>query len=324
MPVLPLDCHLPTQKPHIPSSYSVDEQTTKETKAINNSYIYIYISHVNVTRTVPDISPLMPMHQYPLLVNDLLPTTVWFILEFWWYIRNFGYINPVGKFTVYSCFCYPCAFFFFFFFFFFFNIIYHYYYSLIICPAHRNLARLQICIWKRHTMFKPMAGNVTFRSENTHFTLVSMSLLPPIRSPGHGYTTFITHPMHVVGHPGFVMVSTWPHLHSHVVAIYSLDPTPPCAWSSHNKHRGKRSAFPYLVRISNLPLLWGAIGLRHGFRDCLIWWRTQFGADINLDCWRNRPRLQQVGGTLEWSHVVLGLRFWDGLFTFYIYLFLLE
>ena len=57
---------------HIPSSYS-NEQTTKETKAINNSYIYIYIyiytSHVNVTQTVPDISPLMPMHQDPLLVD---------------------------------------------------------------------------------------------------------------------------------------------------------------------------------------------------------------------------------------------------------------
>ena len=42
----------------------------KQTKAINNSYIYIY--HVNVTQTVPDISPLMPMHQDPLLVlNDI-------------------------------------------------------------------------------------------------------------------------------------------------------------------------------------------------------------------------------------------------------------
>ena len=30
--------------------------------------IYIYIYHVNVTQTVPDISPLMPMHQDPLLV----------------------------------------------------------------------------------------------------------------------------------------------------------------------------------------------------------------------------------------------------------------
>ena len=30
--------------------------------------MYIYISHVNVTQTVPDISPLMPMHQDPLLV----------------------------------------------------------------------------------------------------------------------------------------------------------------------------------------------------------------------------------------------------------------
>ena len=43
-----------------------NEETTKQTKAINNSYIYIY--HVNVTQTVPDISPLMPMHQDPLLV----------------------------------------------------------------------------------------------------------------------------------------------------------------------------------------------------------------------------------------------------------------
>ena len=31
-------------------------------------YIHTYISHVNVTQTVPDISPLMPMHQDPLLV----------------------------------------------------------------------------------------------------------------------------------------------------------------------------------------------------------------------------------------------------------------
>ena len=39
---------------------------------MNNSYIYIY--HVNVTQTVPDISPLMPMHQDPLLVGNCLPT----------------------------------------------------------------------------------------------------------------------------------------------------------------------------------------------------------------------------------------------------------
>ena len=44
-----------------------NEQTTNQTKAINNSYIYIY--HVNVTQTVPDISPLMPVHQDPLLVE---------------------------------------------------------------------------------------------------------------------------------------------------------------------------------------------------------------------------------------------------------------
>ena len=37
---------------------------------MNNSYIYIY--HVNVTQTVPDISPLMPMHQDPLLVWNLI------------------------------------------------------------------------------------------------------------------------------------------------------------------------------------------------------------------------------------------------------------
>ena len=34
--------------------------------------MYIYISHVNVTQTVPDISPLMPMHQDPLLVSFVL------------------------------------------------------------------------------------------------------------------------------------------------------------------------------------------------------------------------------------------------------------
>ena len=37
---------------------------------MNNSYIYIY--HVNVTQTVPDISPLMPMHQDPLLVYHFI------------------------------------------------------------------------------------------------------------------------------------------------------------------------------------------------------------------------------------------------------------
>ena len=66
MPVLSLACHLPHNTPNIPSRYN-NEQTTKQTKAINNSYIYI--SHVNVTQTVPDISPLMPMHQDPLLVH---------------------------------------------------------------------------------------------------------------------------------------------------------------------------------------------------------------------------------------------------------------
>ena len=71
MPVLSLACHLPHNTPHIPSRYN-NEQTTKQTKAINNSYIWI--SHVNVTQTVPDISPLMPMHQDPLLVNAIVFT----------------------------------------------------------------------------------------------------------------------------------------------------------------------------------------------------------------------------------------------------------
>ena len=43
MPVLSLACHLPHNTPNIPSRYN-NEQTTKQTKAINNSYIYIYIS----------------------------------------------------------------------------------------------------------------------------------------------------------------------------------------------------------------------------------------------------------------------------------------
>ena len=68
MPVLPLDCHLPTHTIKL----SANEQTTKETTVINNSYIYIYISHVNVTQTVPDISSLMPMHQGPLLVKSYI------------------------------------------------------------------------------------------------------------------------------------------------------------------------------------------------------------------------------------------------------------
>ena len=43
MPVLSLACLLPHNTPNIPSRYN-NEQTTKQTKAINNSYIYIYIS----------------------------------------------------------------------------------------------------------------------------------------------------------------------------------------------------------------------------------------------------------------------------------------
>ena len=43
MPVLSLACHLPHNTPNIPSRYK-NKQTTKQTKAINNSYIYINIS----------------------------------------------------------------------------------------------------------------------------------------------------------------------------------------------------------------------------------------------------------------------------------------
>ena len=43
MPVLSLACHLPHNAPHIAWRYNY-EQTTKQTKAINNSYIYINIS----------------------------------------------------------------------------------------------------------------------------------------------------------------------------------------------------------------------------------------------------------------------------------------
>ena len=43
MPVLSLACHLRHNTPNIPSRYN-NEQTTKQTKAISNSYIYINIS----------------------------------------------------------------------------------------------------------------------------------------------------------------------------------------------------------------------------------------------------------------------------------------
>ena len=68
MPVLPLDCHLPTQY----TTYTITLQQWTNNKT-NKSYKYfIYISHVNVTQTVPDISPLMPMHQDPLLVPHFM------------------------------------------------------------------------------------------------------------------------------------------------------------------------------------------------------------------------------------------------------------
>ena len=93
MPVLSLACHLPHNTPNIPSRYN-NEQTTKQTKAINNSYIYI--SHVNVTQTVPDISPLMPMHQDPLLVKPVTQSVSrWSISRLWFHWMVFCWQIPV-------------------------------------------------------------------------------------------------------------------------------------------------------------------------------------------------------------------------------------
>ena len=49
MPVLSLACHLSHNTPHIPSRYN-NEQTTKQTKAINNSYIYKYLCKCDTNR----------------------------------------------------------------------------------------------------------------------------------------------------------------------------------------------------------------------------------------------------------------------------------
>ena len=74
----PIPDTCPHNSPHIPSCYN-NEQTTKQTKAINNSYIYI--SHVNVTQTVPDILPMMPMHQDPLLVIIVLSLVLYHTIK---------------------------------------------------------------------------------------------------------------------------------------------------------------------------------------------------------------------------------------------------
>ena len=69
MPVLPLDCHLPTQyMQYITHTITLQQWTNNKTNKSYKQLIYIYISHVNMTQTVSDISPLMPMHQDPLLV----------------------------------------------------------------------------------------------------------------------------------------------------------------------------------------------------------------------------------------------------------------
>ena len=69
MPLLPLDCHLPTQ--YTTHTITLQQWTNNKTNKSYKQliYIYIFISHVNVTQNVPDISPLMPKHQDPLLVN---------------------------------------------------------------------------------------------------------------------------------------------------------------------------------------------------------------------------------------------------------------
>ena len=66
MPVLPLDSHLPTQ--YTTHTITLQQWTNNKTNKSYKQLTYIYISHVNVTQTVPDISPLMPMYQDPLLV----------------------------------------------------------------------------------------------------------------------------------------------------------------------------------------------------------------------------------------------------------------
>ena len=76
----------PHNIPHIQSCYNNEQTTTTEKpKAIN--YSYIYISHVNMTETVPDISSSMPMHQ------DLLLVVKWYVdMHCWntnnWIVRN--------------------------------------------------------------------------------------------------------------------------------------------------------------------------------------------------------------------------------------------
>ena len=54
----------------------MNKQQKKQRLQTTHIYIYIYIYHVNVTQTMPDISPLMPMHQDPLLGHNL-----------WWHMK---------------------------------------------------------------------------------------------------------------------------------------------------------------------------------------------------------------------------------------------
>ena len=80
---------------------------------MNNSYIYIY--HVNVTQTVPDISPLMPMHQDPLLVclcgsnwvlingscSTVLITTIYATSHYKWSFFTRFAVYHLGQFDIF-------------------------------------------------------------------------------------------------------------------------------------------------------------------------------------------------------------------------------
>ena len=67
----------------------MDKQQKKQRLYTTHIYIYIYIYHVNVTQTVPDISPLMPMHQDTLLVDEMSWHACVTTALDTWYCRHF-------------------------------------------------------------------------------------------------------------------------------------------------------------------------------------------------------------------------------------------